>query len=100
MEAGLALAHAVGPGCVICGGLAHCTLCSNLQQITQPPCNSKGGAEGLHQFSFTPHMSSSFLYHLSKWRSGLILPERKGGTKVSRSPSRVTFSYPEPCLFT
>lgn len=31
MEAGLALAQALGPGCMICGGLAHCTLCSSLQ---------------------------------------------------------------------
>lgn len=45
MEAGLALDQATGSGCVICGGLACCTLCSSLQQthlatfskLTPPP---------------------------------------------------------------
>lgn len=31
MEAGLALAQAMGSGCVIYGGLDHYTLCSNWQ---------------------------------------------------------------------
>lgn len=72
---------------------------TTLSRLTPLPCDSKGGA-GLHQPSFTPHTLSSFLCHLPGWQSGLTLLERKGGTGLSRSPSRITFSYPGPCIFT